>query len=96
MSAGSISYFNVATVGSASSKTDVDTLATIAVSSNAGDLVVDILSAGYGTLPLAVGPGQTLRWQQSTCGAMSDKIGVSPSTTMTWTLAEAPIEGFGV
>ena len=83
---GSVSYFNVATVGSASSRTDMGTVATIDVSSNAGDLVVDTLSIGFGGLPLVVGPGQTLRWQQSTGGAMSDKVGASPSTTMTWTL----------
>jgi len=93
VSAGSISYFNVATVGSTSSETDVSTLATVAVSSNAGDLVVDILSAGYGALPPALGPGQTLRWQESTFGAMSDKIGVSPSTSMTWTLAGGAYRG---
>ncbi len=86
-SAGSVSYFDVASVGSSSSNNGAGSPASIDVSSNAGQLVVDIISAGLNASPLTVGSGQTSRWQWSTVGAMSDKIGDSPVTTMTWTLA---------
>ena len=50
-SAGSASYFTVASVGSSSSNNGEGSPASIDVSSNAGDLVVDILSTGNGAAP---------------------------------------------
>jgi hypothetical protein len=88
-SAGSISYFNVASVGSSGSNNGEGSPASITASSNAGDLVVDILSALTSAWPPVVGSGQNSRWQQPSVGAMSDKVGSSPDTTMAWTLGGA-------
>jgi hypothetical protein len=91
-SGGSMSYFNVAGVGASSSNTGSGNPASVTVAANAGDLVVDLLGAGTGAVPVSVGSGQTQRWMQPTVGAGSDKIASSP-VTMTWTLEGGTYEG---
>lgn len=86
--AGSVSYFNVQGVGSFNPSDGSGSLASNTVGSGWGNgIVVDLLRAGSNAAPLSAGAGQTLRWQEPTVGAMSDKITTTPTTTMTWTLA---------
>lgn len=91
--AGSVSYFNVAGVGSSSSTSGEGSSASITVTANAGDLVVDVLSAGAAAIPLTAASGQTIRWLHPTVGAGSDKIASSPVTMMTWNLKEGSYSG---
>ena len=86
---GSVSYFNVEGVGSYSQNHGFGGSASLPdVGSIWGNgIVVDLLRALPDAAPISQGSGQTLRWQQPTVGAMSDKITTTPTTTMTWTLA---------
>jgi hypothetical protein len=86
---GSVSYFNVKGVGSYSQNNGFGSSASLPdVGSIWGNgIVVDLLRALPDAAPISQGSGQTLRWQQPTIGAMSDKITTTPTTTMTWTLA---------
>jgi len=86
---GSVSYFNVASVGGYNSAGGggSDPI-TITVNANSGDLVTDVLAMYTGSLP-SPGLGQTERWNVlansgTPDGAGSDKPGSSP-VTMTWT-----------
>jgi hypothetical protein len=85
---GSLSYFNVGGVGSYSQNQGLGSPASETVDSAWGNgIVVDLLRALSDATPISQASGQTLRWQQPTIGAMSDKITTTPTTTMTWTLA---------
>jgi hypothetical protein len=91
--AGSASYFNVQGVGSFNPSDGSDSPASNTVGSGWGNgIVVDLLRAESDAAPVA-GAGQTLRWQEPTVGAMSDKVTTTPTTTMTWTLAGGGYEG---
>lgn len=86
---GSVSYFNVASVGSHNSASGggSDPI-TLTVNANSGDLVIDVLAMSTGSLP-SPGLGQTERWNVlansgTPDGAGSDKPASSP-VTMTWT-----------
>jgi hypothetical protein len=85
---GSVSYFNVASVGSSNSVNGAGSLASVTVNANPGDLVVDTLVADS-LPPITPGAGQTQRWSLSPSagwvGAGSDKTAASP-VTMTWNL----------
>jgi hypothetical protein len=86
-SAGSESYFNVASVGASASNTGAGSPTSVTVASSLGMLVVDLLIAGSLATPISQGSGQTYLWGQNTVGAGSSKVATSPTTTMTWTLA---------
>jgi len=86
---GSVSYFNVASVGSYNSAGGggSDPI-TLTVNANSGDLVIGVLAMSTGSLP-SPGLGQTERWNVlansgTPDGAGSDKPASSP-VTMTWT-----------
>lgn len=83
---GSVSYFNVASVGAFNTASGTGSgSASVTMSANSGDLVVDTLAADSGTW--SVGAGQAQRWNQVTgvTGAGSDKPAASP-VTMTWSV----------
>jgi hypothetical protein len=87
----SVSYFNVAGVGSSNTGSGSSTSASVTVNANAGDLVVDTISTYDGTFPGGVTPvpaAQTQRWNvfaSYVVGAGSDQPASSP-VTMTWAL----------
>jgi hypothetical protein len=89
----SVSYFNVAGAGTSTSSHGSGTPASVSVTSNNGELVVDVLGAGGAAYPVAAGAGQTLRWSDPTVGAMSDKDASSPTTTMTYILGGGTYDG---
>jgi hypothetical protein len=102
LAGGSVSYFNVAGTGTAASADDggtPGTTASVTVSSDTGDLVVDTLGAynfGLSTVTASQGSGQSQRWNSGPLNALpvpaffvgggSDKPASTP-VTMTWSFS---------
>lgn len=86
----SVSYFNVASVGSSNGAHGSTSPASVTVSANSGDLVVDTLAGNTGSW--SADPSQTPRWNQvmGGTGAGSDKPAASP-VTMTWSITATTV-----
>jgi hypothetical protein len=85
----SVSFFNLAGVGASNGATGYGFTASVTVSANSGDLVVDTIGAPISGIN-SPDPSQTQLWNLNTgslLGAGSDKPASSP-VTMQWTLAD--------
>jgi hypothetical protein len=85
---GSVSYFNVASVGFSNSASGTSSPASVKVSAKPGDLIVATLGGVSSSGTWSAGTGQTQRWNQVIpiflTGAGSDKPATSSSVTMTY------------
>jgi len=97
---GSVSYSNVAGIGTSAGNKGTGAAATDLVGTSSGDVVIDTLSAF--TVPPVftvspTGPGQTQRWNSGSlngpeggffAGAGSDQPASGSSVTMSWSVTE--------